>query len=192
MPVSTPTADKSVNETGQAVKYRVAYLSVRGNDESFSEQCEEKRSRARICSALQTFLNPFQNHSTMKRIIIDTNFLLIPAQFKVDIFTEINRIMQEPYELCIVDKTIDELNSIKTKASGRDKRAADLALQLLKAKKIKHLKTEKNLNTDKLIVKLAKSPDCVVATQDVALKRVLKQNKVKLIVLRQKKHLELV
>lgn len=128
----------------------------------------------------------------MKHIILDTNFLLIPAQFKVDIFDEIERIMDDPYELCIVDKTIDELEKLKTTESGRDKRAASLALQLLKAKGIKHLKTEKNLNTDKLIVELAKKPDFVVATQDMALKRVLKENNTEIIILRQKKHLKLV
>lgn len=128
----------------------------------------------------------------MKHIIIDTNFLLIPAQFKVDIFSEIDRIIEEPYELCIVDKTIDELEKLRTTESGRDKRAAGLALQLIKAKGIRHLKTEKNLNTDKLIVELAKSPDFVVATQDMALKRVLKKNNTKIIILRQKKYLKLV
>jgi uncharacterized protein len=128
----------------------------------------------------------------MKHIILDTNFLLIPTQFKVDIFSEIDRIMQEPYELCIVDSTIDELEKLRTTESGRDKRAAGLALQLIKAKGIRHLKTEKNLNTDKLIVELAKSPDYVVATQDMALKRFLKQNNTEIIILRQKKHLKLV
>lgn len=128
----------------------------------------------------------------MKHIILDTNFLLIPAQFKVDIFSEIERVMEEPYDVCIVDKTIDELKSLKIKASGKDKRAADLALQLIKAKKVRHLKTEKNLNTDKLIVKLAKSPDYIVATQDMDLKRILKENKVQIIILRQKKHLKLI
>jgi rRNA-processing protein FCF1 len=126
----------------------------------------------------------------MKHIILDTNFLLIPAQFKVDIFTEIDKLFQEPYELCIVDSTIDELDKIQGTASGKDKAAAALALQLIEKKQVKHLKTEKHLNTDKLIVELAKSPDYVVATQDKDLKRILKENNVQLIVLRQKSHLE--
>ncbi|MBW2972401.1 nucleotide-binding protein [Candidatus Woesearchaeota archaeon] len=128
----------------------------------------------------------------MKRIILDTNFLLIPLQFKVDIFTEIGRLMAEPYELCIVDYTIDELEKIRKEGCGKDKSAAALALQLLKAKKVKHLKTEKNLNTDKLIVELAKQADFIVATQDKALKDVLKRNNVQLLVLRQKKYLKLI
>jgi len=126
----------------------------------------------------------------MKHIILDTNFLLIPFQFKVDIFSEIERIMTEPYKLCIVDSTIDELNKLTKTQSGKDKRAALMALKMIKKKAIKHLKTEKNLNTDKLIVELAKSPDFMVATQDQALKRILKANNIKIIILRQKKFLK--
>jgi rRNA-processing protein FCF1 len=128
----------------------------------------------------------------MLKIILDTNFLLIPAQFGVDIFSEIERIMDKPYELCIVDSTLDELEKIQKTASGRDKRAAALALQLITKKGIKALKTEKNLNTDKLIVELSKSLDCLVATQDRALKRILKQKNTKLIVLRQKRFLKVI
>lgn len=128
----------------------------------------------------------------MKKIILDTNFLLIPAQFGVDIFTEIDELMQEHYELCIIDSTIDELEKLKNTQSGKDKRAAALALKLIDAKKVRHLKTEKHLNTDKLIVEQSKQPDFIVATQDMALKRVLTQNNVQLIVLRQKKYLKLI
>jgi len=128
----------------------------------------------------------------MKQIIIDTNFLLIPAQFRVDIFSEIDRLMHESYELCILEGTIDELNKITEKQSGKDKKAAALALQLIASKKVKHLKTEKNLNIDKLIVEQAKNPDSIIATQDMALKRVLKRNNAHLIILRKKQYLELI
>ena len=127
----------------------------------------------------------------MKKIILDTNFLLIPAQFRVDIFEEIRQLMQEPYELYVVDATLDELDKLQFDASGRDKSAAALAKQLIGKKGVKTLKTEKHLNTDKLIVELAKSPDYLVATQDKELKGILKENNVQLIVLRQKKHLKL-
>ena len=70
----------------------------------------------------------------MKKIILDTNFLLIPSQSKVDIFAEIDKICMFKYELCIVDKTIDELNNIIEKQKGKHKAAAKLALQLIKSK----------------------------------------------------------
>ena len=90
-----------------------------------------------------------------------------------------------------IDMVMDELEGLTAKGSGKDKAAAKLGLSLLKAKNVSVLKTEKHLNTDKMIVETAKSPDFVVATQDQDLKRALKENNVQIIVLRQKKHLEL-
>jgi hypothetical protein len=128
------------------------------------------------------------------RVIIDTNFLLIPGQFKVDIFSEIDRILTEKFELYIIDKTVDELDNILCNpvVSGKDKAAARLAKALIKAKKPIYLKTEKNLNVDKLIENEALKGGCIVATQDMALKRKLKENNIRLIVLRQKQHLKLI
>jgi len=122
----------------------------------------------------------------MNRIIIDTNFLLIPAQFKVDIFSEIERICIFKYKIYVLDKTIDELNKIIKEQKGKHKRSASLALQLLKAKKIPQIKTPEGL-VDDLIVKIAKKSD-YIATQDLGLKRRLK-NKANIIAMRQKKFL---
>ncbi|NQU79275.1 nucleotide-binding protein [Candidatus Woesearchaeota archaeon] len=127
----------------------------------------------------------------MKQIILDTNFLLIPIQFKVDIFSEIDRLISEPYKLCIIDSTLDELNKIKETASGKDKNAANLAIQLLKAKNVHTITTSKDKNVDNLIVELAESPEYLVATQDKELKQRLKANKIKIIILKQKKYLEI-
>ena len=126
---------------------------------------------------------------TIKKIIIDTNFLLIPYQFKVDIFSEIRRICDFNYEICIIDKTIDELRKIMM-TPGRDKLGAVLALQLLTHHKVKKILTKKDKSVDDLIVDMA-GKDILVATQDMELKKRLKKNKVRLIVMRQKKYLAL-
>ena len=125
----------------------------------------------------------------MRKIILDTNFLLIPAQFRVDIFSEIHRIMETKYELCIIDKTLDELESIKAEQKQKHRRAAKLALELIKAKDIKTIETEKNKNVDQLILDTINKDDYLVATQDKLLKAKIKQKKVKIITLRQKKRL---
>jgi len=124
----------------------------------------------------------------MKKIILDTNFLLIPAQFKVDIFDEIDRIILEKYELFVLDKTIDELNKIinDKKQKLRNRKAAKLGLQLLKSKKVKIIKTREDLLVDDLIVKLK---GYIVATQDIGLKNRIKG---KIITLRAKKKLILI
>ena len=67
----------------------------------------------------------------MKKIIIDTNFLLIPLKFKVDIFSEFNRISNFNYKLYIFEQSISELKNIIKKQSGKDKKAAQFALKLI-------------------------------------------------------------
>jgi rRNA-processing protein FCF1 len=121
----------------------------------------------------------------MRKILLDTNFLLIPAQFKVDIFKEIDRIMFAKYKLYTLDKVIDELKKIiaDKKQKQKDKKAAKLALQLIKAKKINIIKTKTDKPVDDIIADLK---GYVIATQDIGLKRRLKA---KIITLRAKKKL---
>jgi len=125
----------------------------------------------------------------MKKIIIlDTNFLLIPAQFNVDIFSEIERICDFPYQLCIVDKTLSELDSIIENQRQKYKNSAKLALKLLKSKAVKIIKTKKDKYVDDLIFDLAENADIIIATQDKELKKRLKNP---IITLRQKKYLKI-
>lgn len=123
----------------------------------------------------------------MRKVILDTNFLLIPAQFKVDIFSEIKRISDFKYQLYVLDKTKDELKKIIKEQRGKHKRAASLALQLVKAKKVKTIKTNSEKYVDDLLVEYSKK-GAVIATQDLGLKRRLKKP---YIILKQKKYLTL-
>ena len=54
----------------------------------------------------------------MEKILLDTNFLLIPSQFKVDIFSEIKRICNFSYKLYVLDKSVGELNYIIENQKG--------------------------------------------------------------------------
>jgi len=125
------------------------------------------------------------------KIIIDTNLLMAIGQFKVDIFRELDRIITEKYELCIIDRTIDELKKIKENQKGKHKTAAKLALAIVKSKQPKIIKSKEDKSVDDLIVDLAKKEKIAVATQDKELKKKLKENKAKIIVLRQKRYLVL-
>jgi len=128
----------------------------------------------------------------MKKILLDTNFLMICAQFKVDIFSEIERICNFNYELYVLDKTIDELKNIIEKQKGKHKESAKIALQLLKIKKIEILKTDSSGKTDDIIVEYAYKKDYLVATQDKDLKRRLINQGSTTIILKQKKMLAVV
>ncbi len=132
----------------------------------------------------------------MKKIILDTNFLISALRFKIDIFSELERICNFKYEICIVDQTINELEKLAEKEKLNDRKAAKMALEIIKKGKIKIIKTvSKNKrvkNVDLLILELIKKGSFVVATQDKELKRQIKKKEVPLIVLRQKKYLKMI
>jgi len=123
-----------------------------------------------------------------KKIVLDTNFLLIPGQLRVDIFEEIQRISDFNYELFIFEKTEKELENILKNGNLKDKTAAKIAKSLIKIKKIGILKGNNDLYVDEQIVEFAeKNQDVIIATQDLGLKKKLKN--AKLIVLKNKTHL---
>jgi len=129
-------------------------------------------------------------------ILIDTNFLLIPCQFKVDIFSEINRICRFRYEICILKPTIRELENIICSATQKQKAihktAAKIALSLIKNKNINILPA-KDTYLDQAILDLIKADNArhkyIIATQDIELKKKLRAQAVGIITLRQKKYL---
>jgi len=124
-----------------------------------------------------------------KKIIIDTNFLLIPGQFKIDIFSEIERIADFNYKLFIIDKTIDELkNIIKNEQSRRQRESAKLGLELIKKKDLKTIRTTAEKSVDDLILDIA-NKGTIVATQDKELKKRLREKGISIITMRAKKYL---
>ncbi|MFH1590203.1 MAG: PIN domain-containing protein [archaeon] len=129
-----------------------------------------------------------------RKVIIDTNFLLIPAQFNVNVFAEIDRVVLESHNLYIIDKTIEELNKISVLGKTKDAQAAKLGMALLgsylKQKSLKMLACFPQKSVDDAIV--AKSNKKIyIATQDKALKKRVKAKGATVITLKQKKYLVL-
>jgi hypothetical protein len=136
----------------------------------------------------------------MRKVIIDTNMLLVPGQHKVDIFSEIDRLLDEPYELVILKGSMDELDKILISGSGADKQAAKLAKMLIdhqqrrdfaattSCKGLKITPSSPKVHVDDAIVEIAE--DTLVATNDAGLKRRLLERGVRVISLRQQ-HLAL-
>jgi uncharacterized protein len=125
--------------------------------------------------------------TSAKKIILDTNFVLIPAQLNVDIFEEITKTIPGQPGLFILDKSIKELQKIAEEQKGALKRQVKLTLELIQAKNVNIIPTEGDESVDNLLVEYAKQ-GYTIATQDKELKQRIGTN---IIVLRQKKKIEL-
>lgn len=114
---------------------------------------------------------------------------MIPYSLKVDIFEEFDRICDFPFKLYILNLSVDELKKIQNEQKGKHKLAAKFALTLIDKKNIELIDEAKVNNVDDTIVYVAEKKGYFVATQDMLLKKKLKQKNIPLIFLRQKKYL---
>lgn len=105
----------------------------------------------------------------MKKVVIDTNVWMEISERKFDLFGELGRILDFSGEICVLNGTLLELEKIILEQRGRFKRAAKLALALIKAKGVKVLRSEES-SVDEELVRLSQKGDLVL-TQDLILKK---------------------
>ena len=124
----------------------------------------------------------------MKKVLPDTSFLVSCVEFKIDWEKELARILDETFQILILDKVLREIDTVIEKG-GRQRRHAKLAKEIIKRRKYKVKKTEKG-HTDDILLGLANG--FLVATQDTILRRRLKEKGKEHIIIRQKKYLKLI
>jgi uncharacterized protein len=129
----------------------------------------------------------------MRKILLDTNFLLIPGQFHVDIFSEIDRLIDFEYGLVVAEPSLMELERILREGSGKDKAAAKLGLALIKSKGVEILSQPQKVfkGVDDFLLEIAIQNDFIVGTADREFRKRLKKANIPVIVLRSKQHLML-
>jgi len=115
-----------------------------------------------------------------KKVIIDTNGLMIPGQFGVDIFSELERLGFDSF--LVARASVKELENIYTHGRGRHKRAAKIALELLDRCTI----IEKEGKADDIIAEMAVEEKAAVLTNDAELKKRLFNRGVTIVYLRDK------
>ncbi len=127
-----------------------------------------------------------------KKVILDTNFLMIPCTENIDIFQEIQRLVKERYGIFTFSGVIRELGKIRDSegSKGRDKIAARVALQMVEKKDINVLESHEKV--DEAIIDFAKrdGENTIVCTNDKELKRKLRRSNVRVICMRDKNHLD--
>lgn len=120
----------------------------------------------------------------MYKVVLDSNFLLLPFQFKVDIFEELKRIMDAKYEIYVTDGVIMELEKMSN-ARGTKGRLAREALKI--AVSLNKISAGISDVDDELFGLASK--EVLICTNDKALKERIRKKRAPVIYLKQKKYL---
>ncbi len=118
-----------------------------------------------------------------REVLIDSNFFLIPHQFGINIFVELNYLLDNYAIFTTSTIILEELRKI-AKGKGDDGIAARFALKLIENNEITVVKAEGY--ADEWLLNYAKEHDAIVCTNDINLKRKLKVAKLKVIGLKSK------
>ncbi|MDP2925734.1 MAG: PIN domain-containing protein [Nanoarchaeota archaeon] len=127
----------------------------------------------------------------MIKIILDTNFLIYCAKEKLDYTEEIEKIINESYELVVPSSVIEELKKVifkkkpdfisklkkrnlkYKKTTGKDKEAASLALELLEYNKVNAITTSGKTVDDSIINLAKENKKNIVCTLDREMRHIL-------------------
>jgi hypothetical protein len=125
------------------------------------------------------------------KVILDSNFLFIPAKFQIDVFEDLAKLLNQRFEPVLLSSIYQELKTMAEKGVPSRRRQASLALKL--AEKCKKIDVEKHLEetNDDVILRIATLWKSPVATNDRKLRRKLRARAIPVIYLRSKNRLEL-
>jgi rRNA-processing protein FCF1 len=131
--------------------------------------------------------SPPKRHQTLK-VILDSNAFFTSLEFKIDIFEETRRLLKRNVDFVLLSQVKRELEFLASGDEPKTRRQANFALQL--AEKCIFVSVEDmDEVTDDVIVRVAKSWNVPVFTNDRALKVRLRDISVPVIYLRQKSRL---
>ncbi|MEE8168291.1 MAG: PIN domain-containing protein [Candidatus Hydrothermarchaeales archaeon] len=119
------------------------------------------------------------------RLVFDSNFLLLPFQFGVDIFSELKELLDVNYKIYVTRGVLRELTRLSQR-KGVEGRRAKAALE--SAMKLELIESNEDVDVDEGLAALA-AEGAVICTNDKALKERIRKNRAPVVYLRQKKYL---
>lgn len=119
----------------------------------------------------------------VRKILLDTNFLVAPFQLSISLFEEIDRIYPVN-EIYTIEDAVQEAKSIEQGSYG------ELVEKLIQTQDIQVLETEGEGEVDDLLVEIC--DEFVVATNDKELRQRLIEKGAEVLLIRSGDHLEAV
>jgi rRNA-processing protein FCF1 len=126
------------------------------------------------------------------KVILDSNALFVPLQFRIDIFEELKTLLNMKFEPVVLSPIRRELEIIAQASSPKMRKLASYALELTQKCVFFEIEKEKNTcSPDDAIIEMAKKWNCPVFTNDRELRKKLRNISVPVIYVRQKSRLEI-
>lgn len=120
-------------------------------------------------------------------VLLDTNFLLLPLQRRIDIFREIGRLIGSRVDFVVLSQVLDELHRLEAAGPLKNRRAVTSALELVarNCRVIDAASTQTtSLDADAALLRYAQQVNAVVATNDRELRHALAKHGCRVIFLR--------
>lgn len=127
----------------------------------------------------------------LTQIIIDANFILVPLQFKIDIFENIANLLNQQFEPILLSTTLQEIQKMAEKGPPKLSKQATMALKIAEKCHIISVEKSQGETNDDVILRMATQWKIPVATNDRELRKKLRARSIPVIFLRGKHRLEL-
>lgn len=125
------------------------------------------------------------------KIILDSNALFVPLQFKIDVFEELKMVLNRNFELVLLSPIRRELEKLAERGSPKTRKNASYALKLAEKCRLVEVNEKYVGSPDDVIVQMAREWNCPVFTNDRQLRKRLRNINVPVIYVRQKSRLEI-
>lgn len=123
------------------------------------------------------------------KVLLDTNALLVPAQFGVDIYTELLGLIGD-FEPVTLEEVVNELAGL-ARGCGRDAVAARVGMALARRSTIVPSESDAE-SVDERLLEYARREKCVVVTNDRELREALLREGLDVVSMRKRKTLDLI
>lgn len=126
------------------------------------------------------------------KILFDTNFLMIPLRFGVDVFEEAERALNNLPEYYVTGSILREIELLKQGASPSFAKELSFAEKIAERCSVLDVEAREKETVDESILRTAVEKRLIVGTTDAELRRRLREAGVKVLILRQRRYLELI
>ncbi len=124
------------------------------------------------------------------KVLLDTNALMMPAQFSIDLFDELRQLVGA-FEPLVLGSVVGELTAISS-GKGRDAAAARYGTGIAQqCTTVQSVEPQPN-TVDEQVIDYAQKNGCLVVTNDRQLREMLLSRGIGVISMRKQKRLELI